>query len=287
MSMSHSARVLAEIAELQALFDQDGPGASRFALKHLADWRDPPAIETEAEYTLAILRRRAASRALHPVAHPSGLAPDEATLYATIRAIEQRLIAYNAHHELPVGPARLIARYMIYGRTFNQLDSRIAWMEALDAGILRKAEIPGEPGAYSYFVIGLRYKVGDNTFTTDKRGRDHRQFVETLGRQAIFVEKSFPFSGDSAVEFASRIPDLSEHWHPTEIANAKGGIRPIAITSADLQSIYNLLSASRHADKPDFTPLFSPVVTPLAPASSSFPIASPPQDLFAALPLVA
>lgn len=275
--MSHSARVRAEIAQLTALLDDEGNAASEFALRHLGEWDPAPAIETEDELRLALLRRRAASRA-----HSSAGSNADQTLRLA-HDYWLRIADYSAARELPAGPSRLVARYMIYSKAFVRHDARIAWMEALDAGILRKRERVDQPGEFAYFIVGLNYKVGDNTFTQDSRGREHREYVDTFGLQAIAVERPFPFNPQEAAEFAKRTPDLSEDRFLTEVGSGKGSIRPIAISKTDLNAISKMLDTSRHNERPVFDPILPTgvrVEPPAFPAPAPSVIQPMPHDLF-------
>jgi len=165
---------------------------------------------------------------------------------------------YNKRRELPHGVDRSIGRYLLYGKRFNDIRTTTAWLEARDRGLLRKVVRPDD-GRVVFYVVGLRCKLGDNVFTVDRRGREHRQYGRSVGRQAIAIVQTLPFEADQRDAFAQTIPDLDPTFHEVSIGDYKGCIRPISMTRKEVNAIFSAFQASPHET--------NPVIVPQPPAS--------------------
>ena len=89
------------------------------------------------------------------------------------------------------------ARYVIWSYIFRDVDHAKVLDHLKGSGLLRR-DADGR-----VLVLGLSAKVGDNLFSVDRRGREHRRYVDTLGRQGFYVRTNAhrmqrtPFTGSS------------------------------------------------------------------------------------------
>jgi len=241
--MTLSATLRTELSTLEEM-----PYEAR--LVHAKDnflaWSDPPAIETDLEYALYRIRRSLLSSAENHAFNQKdeGL---RTKLSKRLSQYESAMVAYNRMFELPQGDDRIIARYLLWGRYFMGVYDGAAWLEARDRGVLRKKR--REDGAgFAFYVVGLRYKVGDNVFTCDSRGREHRQYANTIGCQAIFTQQKMPFSGERLEHFAASVPDLDPTFHETDVGDHKHCVKPLSVTRKEKTRMHELLRDSRYAD---------------------------------------
>jgi hypothetical protein len=122
-------------------------------------------------------------------------------------------------------------------------------MEARSAGLLRKRLVDTKGEApFAFYVVGLRYKVATNTATVDKRGREHLNYVEPIGPQAIRVTQGLPFSGDENYKFAASIPDLPSGWGLAHVGMCRGDVRTISLSASEKETVVGVLFKSRHYD---------------------------------------
>lgn len=281
--MKHSLSVA---AELQGLQDLEYKIAIDRGLASVEAWRDPEPIETPEEYDLYMARRRVLSTAENSLWNANGSATRRGELTSAVRQYEQRISDYNALFELGDGPDRQVARYLLWNRHFMAIDLHVAWMEARDRGILRKQVMVNGDG-YAFYVVGLRYKVGDNTFSRGKDGREYRQFASTIGKQAIAISKDVPFEGAQLEAFAAGVPDLDDSWFDTYVGDGKGAVRTPAIPQKEMQAALKVFQASRHRREPQFDAV-AKVPAGEAPAAKQGSLLSPQtMDLFGSEPLAA
>ena len=116
---------------------------------------------------------------------------------------------YNKRFLLKDPDAVLIANYLLSSKYYINIDNIAIISIAKKHNILRKSN------GYLY-VVGLNKKIGDNLFTVDCKGREHRQYRNTIGRQA------FPFAMQRYEElindsFFNDIEELSKFCNITDI----------------------------------------------------------------------
>lgn len=227
-------------------------------LARLADYENPVAPECEAQYLETDRIRRVLSSL-------SCYAPFDSTGYTHASRLEREycelVSRYNARLELPAGDDRTLARYLLWSKLFAGIPEAVAFLEARDRGLLRKCVNAYDPSGFSLFVVGLRCKVGDNTTRTDAKGREHRQFCRTIGRQAIRVVGVVPYEGDELQAFMSTVPELSETYYDAHVGHTKNCVRPIAFSAKEKRRAFVLLATSPHRDNPKILPDPPPVAS--------------------------
>ena len=254
------------IAKLHGSPDAATYHASRQAwLARLDEFETPFPVTTEAEYVRADAIRRILSHLAcytfnteHP--HNDRVWALETTWAAALVKFNRRLLIKNPD-------ARLVARYLLWSYVFRGADPRAAFALARQHGVLRKrVHTDGRPPVLC--VIGLDRAFGDNVFTVDRRGREHRRYGRTIGRQAFPVRRPLPWSGDDADVFLSTIPELDETYHLTDIGDFKHAARGSAFRREAQHRLFALLeSVAPEAMTPAGTPPPAParpVSTPCA-----------------------
>ena len=137
---------------------------------------------------------------------------------------------YNKRFLFKNPEAILIANYLLSSKYYVNIDNFEVISIAKKLNILRKSN------GYLY-VVGLSKKVGDNVFTVDCKGRGHRQYQNTIGRQA------FPFSNQRYEEFINNsflngIEELSKFCNKTDIGDYKNCCKtPPLCHFIELQSV--------------------------------------------------
>jgi len=138
------------------------------------------------------------------------------------------LAAYNRKFLIKDKSVKSLANYLVWRYARKDLDTVKVLKAAIKYGILRK----NEQG--SFFVVGLIKKVGDNMFSTDRRGRDHRQYVDTIGRQAFRVNNYHKEVFANHKTLIAEIPMLHHLDNETYIGSGKGASREPAVKDIDL-----------------------------------------------------
>jgi hypothetical protein len=161
--------------------------------------------------------------------------------------------------------ARLVARYLLWTKTFTAADPRACYALARKHGLL--ARLPAHDGRHELVVVGLKRKVGDAVLRIDRRGAQHRCYIETLGRQAFYPLQAFPLIDTQAAQFLLSLPVLDETYHGVVIGQGKHCARPSAFTQPEIQRLYALLMGT------DANALLA--TAPAAPATRT----APPQQL--------
>lgn len=229
------------IAQLHGSPDAATYHASRQALlARIDEFQTPFPVTTEAEYRKAdTVRRMLSSLACYTfnTQHPLN-----DRVWALETAWAAPLVKFNRRLLIKDPAARLVARYLLWAYVFPGVDPRAVFVLARQHGVLRKrVRTDGRPPLLC--VVGLDRAVGDNVFTVDRRGREHRRYGRTIGRQAFPVCRPFPWSGDDAEVFLSSIPDLDETYHVTDIGDFKHAARGSAFRREAQHRLFTLLQA--------------------------------------------
>jgi len=146
--------------------------------------------------------------------------------------VGMKLAAY-AKKQTVKGDINLFARYMTWGKWYTGDDELRKYMLRVLAkhGILFRGE-------KHLFVGGLHRKVGDNVFTVDRMGRQHRTYRGSCALQA------FPTSRRDDVDLASKAglnpPMMPDYFEPTYTGDWKGCARSFALSHDDRAKILDL-----------------------------------------------
>ncbi|WP_425263269.1 hypothetical protein [Vibrio owensii] len=136
---------------------------------------------------------------------------------------------YNKRLLISDSEVRMRARYLLWNYYFQSVSFHRILSDAIADRIIVKHR--NENGKITLFVVGLHYKVGDNSFRVDSKGREHRIYVETVGRQAFPIStqddalESFISANSKLIE---DLPELDDTYHETYIGDGKGAARNIA-----------------------------------------------------------
>jgi hypothetical protein len=167
--------------------------------------------------------------------------PEEDRVWKLESVWAKVLKQYNRRLLIKDEDTRLVARYLLWRRYFLGVDARAAFVLARQKGILyRSGEGRHSVGLY---IVGLDRAVGDNVFTVDRRGREHRKYGRTIGRQALEVLQPLPWSGDEAAAFVASLPELNGTYRPTSIGDYKHAARASAFAWKAKETLHALLKA--------------------------------------------
>lgn len=219
----------AQIAAAVASADRDA--YHRLILSNLAALERPQKIANEAEYAIA----RAVKTALCSVSCTTSNTshPDDARVWAIESAWGKVLHAFNARALIQDSDTRLLANYLLWNRRLMSVSDRSLMELAAERGILRQRE-------GKVYVVGLYKKVGNNVFTVDSNGREHRQFMNSIGRQAFSIR--WDCYQDAAKDLHPQIPPLPEDYEITGCYDGKYGARTPGLTRAARCRIVDMVS---------------------------------------------
>lgn len=156
-------------------------------------------------------------------------------------AYAELLARYNRRF-LVSGTAKLIARYLLWRKTFSAVDRHVAFLVAREFGVLRKTRYDrSEP--WTLVVVGLDRKEGNNVFTVDKHERHYRQFLRTIGRQAFVVEKDHCLKGADLHAFLETIPELDPTFRTVIIRDGKYCSRASSFSRKAIHEAFALLTS--------------------------------------------
>lgn len=175
-------------------------------------------------------------------------------------AYAELLAKYNRRF-LVTGTAKLIARYLLWRKTFSAVDRHVAFLVAREFGVLRKTRYDrSQP--WTLVVVGLDRKEGNNVFTVDKHERHYRQYLRTIGRQAFVVEKDHCLKGADLHAFLETIPELDPTFRTVAIRDGKYCSRASAFSRRAIHEAHALLTSDM-ASRLKISPA---AAAPLAPA---------------------
>lgn len=143
---------------------------------------------------------------------------------------------YNRKILIKDKEAKIRARYLIWNYSYQAADQDAVLRDAAADGILVKKTEAGI--TTQLYVVGLCYKVGDNTFRVDSKGREHRRYVNTVGRQAILVNLSDVSSFvRNHPEIMDSIPELDDSYYTYSTGNGKNMIKEISFRHEEREYI--------------------------------------------------
>lgn len=149
-------------------------------------------------------------------------------IYAQKDVVYKAIKRYNRRFLIKDSLARSVARYLLWSYTFTREDFAKLLEFAVKNNLLRKRTT--DKGECTFYVVGLNYKVGDNVFTVDAKGREHRRYLESSANQAFPLslnEDRKPYMNDSLI---SKIPEMEERYSVTYVGDGKGCARSIGLT---------------------------------------------------------
>ena len=153
------------------------------------------------------------------------------------------LSRYNKRLRIKDKDTRTVAKYLAWTYFFTSAVNHVNVLKkAAELGVLKKESYTEKDGSkgVNLYVFGLHYKVGDNVFKPDRLGREHRCYVDTIGRQASPVtvpkEELEKFKTECK-DIIATIPELSECDYVTYVGDGKGCIRAIPFPNADREYI--------------------------------------------------
>lgn len=142
----------------------------------------------------------------------------------------RRMQQYNRRLLTKDRLVRAAIRYTLWRFHYNDVSTQKLLMFLADNGALR---IDSD---MELFVIGIKAKVGDNLFTRDRKGREHRKYVDTIGRQAFYVN-DHTREAASLMAPIKGLPLLDDSYERTSVRDGKGCARPPSLTPAERQLI--------------------------------------------------
>jgi len=120
------------------------------------------------------------------------------------------------HNKIEDETVRAIAKYMVtcWRKYYPYEDQEKIVKHALENDILRK-KTDDESDDTLFYVVGLHYKVGNNTFKMDVNGNEYRTYMNEVTPQAFPIKHRFR---ETLEEFKEEIPELEEHFKVTYVA---------------------------------------------------------------------
>ena len=195
-------------------------------------------ILTEDDY-LAAMTVKSALASLYCFAFNNDL-PE----FKAVSAAEARwalaMHRYNQRFLISDPETRAVARYLVGNRFYARLDARLVVIDAKKRGILRRA------GDGRICVVGLYTKTGNNLLSVDDRGRQHRTYVDDIGRQAHLVGQRYEDAAEHLPGFCATMLALSRTYHVVDFGDRKGAARYPGLRSQERAAILRLFDGKIH-----------------------------------------
>jgi len=211
-------------------------------INKMNEWStDKPKIKNETEYQEALLVKRL----LCSLSCDCFNTMDERgnAINAREDVYGNALEKFNRHLIIKDKEQRLTVKYLVWGYYLPSINYDQVILKAIKEGNIRK-EITHN-GGLALYVVGLKFKVGDNVFKKDRNNREHRLYVNTIGRQAIPINWNNTNSSDFYNKYAdiiNSVPDLDKDtFYVTYTGNRKGSVAPIKFGSAAINSISRIM----------------------------------------------
>lgn len=150
--------------------------------------------------------------------------------------VQRRLIGYTNRQIIRDPKLSLLCRYALSDTYFTQCDHARLMSIINDAGYLMKRVT--QEGAVRFYIRGLKAKVGDNTFSIDRRGRDHRQYLNVTVEQAFPVYPSRTAYTLDSHPFIKSVPDFdTDKYYLTAFGDGKGLARHFPVKWQEAQTL--------------------------------------------------
>jgi len=141
-------------------------------------------------------------------------------------SLGKKLLDFVKKNTVKNSEIKTVVRYLLWGKYYSQQSFSKIYE------VLKKHNLLRRQGD-NLCVIGLHYKVGDNLFTVDYNGREHRQYVSWAGFQAFYNKsgqfKQFIIDTDKWNE----IPELEDIYEITGLHDGKYAVRPIGLNKKE------------------------------------------------------
>ena len=129
--------------------------------------------------------------------------------------VGKKLFRFAKRFRKPLPCDRILAHYLLWSRRYINLDEHAILSELVRADMLRKDE-------GKYYIIGLHYAVGDNTFGVGRNGQQYRLYVGCCALQAIGIS----FCSERLRDLDTLpVPQLEKVYTKYWVGNYKGGIK--------------------------------------------------------------
>lgn len=149
----------------------------------------------------------------------------------------RRLYAWVKKTRLINDPlTKAVCKLLSWNKLFAVYATSSHWAKLADHALANGALFKDEDG--DLVVAGFNYKVGDNIFTVDDRGREHRQYVSTASPQALCLgRKPSNMLANMGWENGKTIPELPEEYRVTYQGDGKGRIKNHRVSKAEIRLI--------------------------------------------------
>lgn len=150
--------------------------------------------------------------------------------------VQKRLISYTKRQLINDPKLSLLCRYALSDTYFTGCDHAKLMSIIHSAGHLMKATTKN--GQVRFYIRGLKAKVGDNTFSIDRRGRDHRQYLNVTVPQAFPVYPSGTTYTLDSHAFIKSVPDFeTDKYYLTSFGDGKGLARHFPVKWHEVQEL--------------------------------------------------
>lgn len=142
--------------------------------------------------------------------------------------IGEKLLGFIKKSLIKDKEAKIVAKYALWGKYYTAQNLEKIYETLIKFDMIRRDT------DNDLYIIGLHYKVGDNTFTVSRSG-NQRNYFDSCAFQAIAGISTHlqGFISDRIEE----IPYLDEAYGKVYQENAKGGIRSIALSKKECKVI--------------------------------------------------
>lgn len=132
---------------------------------------------------------------------------------------------------------RAVCKLLSWNKMFPLYATSKHWAKLAEHALANGWLFKDEDG--DLLVAGFNYKVGDNVFSVDNRGRDHRQYLKSASPQAFRLGPT-PQKLLADMGWASNkiVPNLPEEYRITYQGDGKGCVKNHRVSKAEERLIH-------------------------------------------------
>jgi len=198
----------------------------KLLISHLEDFKNPGKIKNKTDLKRA-WEIKSALCGLSCYVFNNNLSEDlgdKVSLYSN--QWYNRIVAFNRTYLVKDSVSKALANYLLWNYYFSSLDPLRVLQIANKRGLLRRK-------GNEVFVVGIQKKVGDNVFTPDRMGREHRHYLDSCGLQMFSLSNVYLKAIKANEAFIEEVPVVDEelNYRETYVGDGKGCARYVKMTS--------------------------------------------------------
>lgn len=166
----------------------------------------------------------------------SGIKEHQEQVFNQKDVVFKAIAAYNRRFHIKDQYVRTMARYLLWNYSYRDenLNSILKFLN--ENGALRRKL--STSGSCQLYVVGLHLKVGDNVFSVDSRGHEHRRYLSTSANQAFPAHFDNTRLSSIDQNIINEVPLIDDDFYSiTYVGDGKGCARTIGLNYKEKEYI--------------------------------------------------